>query len=309
LSHGSVRKLNYGGTTFCHTNLISLYLFILAKPAALLICFSVLIVTVVVIVYEAYLAVTFVIIEPLLFFAGLISYWGLLYHGLPIASSNTVVSSPVLEKPQEYEADQQKTPTTPEEAENDQDEESMFTEMDAAEEKAMMQDETVMSEWRDLLTRAWKVTGEDSTTPSSSAASIFAADNDMSSIMSRSSRFNEEEYFAPPPATESISSNDDDEDEELGFDDDTLEMYLSQYDQIKKDAELAKQLQIEEQKTRDSNNPFVVENMAVGRKPNTINTTDVKRREEEDDDDKMMTTPTSADKEEWKIRVFPRQKE
>ncbi|KAI9265808.1 Rho GTPase activation protein [Helicostylum pulchrum] len=181
------------------------------KPAALLICVSVLIVTLVVIVYEAYLAVTFVSFEPLLFFAGLVSYWGLLYHR-----------------------------------------------------------------------------------PTSSAASIFAADNDISSIMSRSSRFDEEENFIP--TADSISSSDEDEDEDLGFDPDTLEAFLSQYDQIKKDAQLAKKLQIEEQKARDENNPFVVEDMAVGTKPLKIDS-DVA-----DYDEDQVTTPT--DKEAWKIRVF-----
>jgi hypothetical protein len=79
-----------------------------------------------------------------------------------------------------------------------------------------------------------------------------------------------------------------------------------QYDQIKKDAQLAKQLQIEEQKARDENNPFVVENMAVGKKPPVIDTTAKQVHNMEKERDKIIT-PTSADKEEWKIRVFPRQ--
>lgn len=283
------------------------------------------------IVYEAYLVVALVSFEPLLFFSGLVSYWGLLYQGIPAGnnkSSTPTTTAAITPAPtdtvgQNDKEESEKTPistTTPREEqqqeEDDQDEEALFPAMDPAEEKAMMQDETIMSEWRDLLTRAWKVTGEDGvTTPTattSSAASIFAADNDMLSIMSRSSRFNEEENFAPPPATGSISSSSDEDNEDLGFDADTLEMYLSQYDQIKKDAELAKQLQIEEQKACDSNNPFVVEDLAIGKrgeKPNAIDTSDVKRKvdqDQEEDDDKI-TTPTTADKEEWKIRVFPRQ--
>ncbi|KAI7882797.1 Rho GTPase activation protein [Mucor mucedo] len=182
---------------------------IVAKPIALLACFSILFVTVAVVIYELYLAATLVSFEPLMFFTGLASYWGLLYHN---------------EEPS-----------------------------------------------------------------SSSSASIFAADND--SVMSRSSRFNEEEDFAPP----SDGSSSSDEDEDLGFDPATLEAYFTQYDkektdQIKRDAELAQKLQIEEQKARDENNPFVVETMAVGKAPIDAF-----------DDDKV-TTPT--DKEAWKIRVF-----
>jgi hypothetical protein len=115
--------------------------------------------------------------------------------------------------------------------------------------------------------------------------------------MSRSSRFNEEEDFAP--ATSMSSSEEDDDDEELGFDPDTLEMYLSQYDQIKRDAELAKKLQIEEQKARDENNPFVVEDMAIGK---SRSSNDKGASEEKIEN---VTTPTD-DKEEWKIKIFPR---
>jgi hypothetical protein len=233
----------------------------------------------------------------LLFFSGLVSYWGLLFHSLSIKSDPT--------KENATDVNQEMLPETIEQQEdNDEDIETMYPVMDAATEKEMMQDESIMSEWRDLLTRAWRVT-ENGETPTSSAASIFAADNDMSSVMSRSSRFNEEEDFAPPP-TGSISSSDEEDDDELGFDPDALEMYLSQYDQIKKDAQLAKQLQIEEQKARDENNPFVVENMAVGKKPPVIDTTAKQVHNMEKERDKIIT-PTSADKEEWKIRVFPRQ--
>lgn len=244
--------------------------FTVAKPIALLVCFSVLIVTIAVIIYELYLAVTLVSFEPLLFFIGLASYWGLLYHSL---TANQTISE------KSFEPIEQLLPI--EQDDGHEDSCAVFPDMDDATEEAMMKDETIMSEWRDLLTRAWK---DDE--PSSSSASIFAADND--SVMSRSSRFNEEEDFAPP--TGSISSSDEDEDEDLGFDPDTLEIFLSQYDQIKKDAQLAKQLQIEEQKARDENNPFVVENMAVGKPSN------------DDFDDDKVTTPT--DKEAWKIRVF-----
>lgn len=263
-----------------------------AKPAALLICFSILLVTLIVIVYEAYLAVTLVSFEPLIFFSGLASYWGLLYGNLSANGNEEAIAKEKEEKEREAI-----------EEDDDEDVEAMYPVMDAATEKEMMQDESIMSEWRDLLTRAWKVT-EAGDKSSSSAASIIAGDGDMSSILSRSSRFNEEEDFAPPPTGSISSTDEDDDDEELGFDPDTLEMYLSQYDQIKKDAQLAKQLQEEEHKARDENNPFVVDSMAVGKKPPAINTT--KQIDMKNDRDRIIT-PTSADKEEWKIRVFPRQ--
>lgn len=276
----------------CNTKL--LYNFFSAKPAALLICFSILLVTLIVIVYEAYLAVTLVSFEPLIFFSGLASYWGLLYGNLSANGGEEAIAKEKEEEEKEREAIEE---------DDDEDVEVMYPVMDAATEKEMMQDESIMSEWRDLLTRAWKVS-EGKEKPSSSSASIIAGDGDMSSILSRSSRFNEEEDFAPPPNGSTSSTDEDDDDEELGFDPDTLEMYLSQYDQIKKDAQLAKQLQEEEQKARDENNPFVVDSMAVGKKPPAINTT--KQIGMKNGRDNIIT-PTSADKEEWKIRVFPRQ--
>ncbi|KAF1799367.1 hypothetical protein FB192DRAFT_1285366, partial [Mucor lusitanicus] len=188
---------------------------------AFLICISVLLVTLIIIAYEAYLAFTFCSFEPYLFFAGLVSYWGLLYKGLP--------PSP----------------------------------------------------------------------PSTPTISTATAADDMVSVMSRSSRFNEEEDFAPAA---SVSSSEEEDDEELGFDPDTLEMYLSQYDQIKRDAELAKKLQIEEQKARDENNPFVVDDLAIS-KPRNISTAGTSK--EADGNHDNVTTPTD-DKEEWKIRIFPR---
>ncbi|CAO3689405.1 unnamed protein product [Rhizopus stolonifer] len=98
--------------------------------------------------------------------------------------------------------------------------------------EAMRQDELFMSEWRDLMTRSWKRTNEED------------------SIASKASRYDEEE------------EEQDDSEEEDGFDPATLEMYLLQYDQIKKDADLAKKLQHEEQKARDVNNPFINEKAA-----------------------------------------------
>ncbi|KAG2199657.1 hypothetical protein INT47_005182 [Mucor saturninus] len=253
---------------------------IVAKPIALLACFSILFVTAAVVVYELYLAATLVSFEPLMFFTGLASYWGLLYHSLtanePISEKTLTSIDPLentVEQPTEYVAQEDEREVC-----------DIYPVMDDVTEEAMMKDES-MSEWRDLLARSWK----DEEPSSSSSASIFAADND--SVMSRSSRFNEEEDFAPP----SDGSSSSDEDEDLGFDPATLEAYFTQYDkektdQIKRDAELAQKLQIEEQKARDENNPFVVETMAVGKAPIDAF-----------DDDKV-TTPT--DKEAWKIRVF-----
>ena len=257
-------------------------------------CISVLLVTLVVIVYEAYLAVTLVSFEPLIFFSGLISYWGLLYHSLPDSTSTD-------KKEQEDIVPEMKA-INDEPVENDDTAETSYPMMDSATEKEMMQDETIMSEWRDLLTRSWKL-NEVGEKVEPSSASIFAAD-DNASMISKSSRFDEEEDALQP--TGSISSSDDDEDEELGFDPDTLEMYLSQYDQIKKDAQLAKQLQYEEQRARDENNPFLAENITVSKKTPAINTTPIDRSLEK----KRIVTPTSpnsAEREEWKIRVFPRQ--
>ncbi|GAN05800.1 rho GTPase activator protein [Mucor ambiguus] len=272
----------------------------IAKPAALLICISVLLVTLIIIAYEAYLAFTFCSFEPYLFFAGLVSYWSLLYKGLPPSPPSTPVAGAVNQVPNvPHQAVVDQLPMPDAVVPKNTEDEDMFPEavMDADAEKAMMQDESIMSEWRDLLTRAWKVNeSDDSDTKTISTAT--AAD-DMASVMSRSSRFNEEEDFAPAA---SVSSSEEDEDEELGFDPDTLEMYLSQYDQIKRDAELAKRLQIEEQKARDENNPFVVEDMAIGRS-RSINTGSTSK--EADDNHDNVTTPTN-EKEEWKIRIFPR---
>lgn len=235
--------------------------------------------TIAVVVYELYLAFTLVSFEPLMFFGGLASYWGLLYHSLtanePISEKTLMSIDPI--------ANTIEQPKEPYNQDVDHEDCTVYPPMDDATEEAIMKDED-MSEWRDLLARSWK-----DEEPSSSSASIFAADND--SVMSRSSRFNEEEDFAPP----SENSSSSDEDEDLGFDPATLEAYFTQYDkektdQIKRDAELAQKLQIEEQKARDENNPFVVETMAVGKVPIDAF-----------DDDKV-TTPT--DKEAWKIRVF-----
>lgn len=252
-------------------------------------------VTLIIIAYEAYLAVTLCSFEPYLFFTGLVSYWSLLYKGLPPSPP----SSPVAITSESRDASQQPIaePLLETTIEDEKINEDMFPEavMDADVEKAMMQDESIMSEWRDLLTRAWKM--NDSSDDSDTKTISTAHADDISSVMSRSSRFNEEEDFAP--ATSMSSSEEDDDDEELGFDPDTLEMYLSQYDQIKRDAELAKKLQIEEQKARDENNPFVVEDMAVG-KSRSINDKGASEEKIEN-----ITTPTD-DKEEWKIKIFPR---
>lgn len=259
-----------------------------------------LLVTLIIIAYEAYLAFTFCSFEPYLFFAGLVSYWGLLYKGLPPSPPSTPVASAesqVSEVPHQAVVDKLSMPDA--EVPDNAEDEDMFPEavMDADAEQAMMQDESIMSEWRDLLTRAWKVNeSDDSDTKTISTAT--AAD-DMVSVMSRSSRFNEEEDFAPAA---SVSSSEEEDDEELGFDPDTLEMYLSQYDQIKRDAELAKKLQIEEQKARDENNPFVVDDLAIS-KPRNISTAGTSK--EADGNHDNVTTPTD-DKEEWKIRIFPR---
>lgn len=167
--------------------------------------------------YEAYLALTLhKLTEPLIFFAGLASYCTLLIIGL--------FGSISLDDP--------------------------------ASEEAMRQDQALMSEWRDLLTRSWKTEKED----------------ECCSIMSQSSRFNEEEEQSSEEEEEEEM-----EESDLGFDPATLEMYLSQYDQIKKDAELAKKLQSEEQKARDVHNPFVNEKQV------------------------------SNDKEVWKIKTFSKE--
>ncbi|KAL7334830.1 GTPase activating protein (GAP) for Rho1p, variant 2 [Mucor circinelloides] len=270
----------------------------IAKPAALLICISVLLVTLMIIVYEAYLAFTFCSFEPYLFFAGLVSYWGLLYKGLPPSPPSTPVVVADAQAPNvPHQAVTDKLPLTDAAVPDNAEDEDMFPEavMDADAEMAMMQDESIMSEWRDLLTRAWKVNESDDSDAKTISTATGA--DDMVSVMSRSSRFNEEEDFAPAA---SISSSEE-EDEELGFDPDTLEMYLSQYDQIKRDAELAKKLQIEEQKARDENNPFVVEDIAIGKSRGMNNASTSK----EVDNNDNVTTPTD-DKEEWKIRIFPR---
>lgn len=235
------------------------------------------------IVYEVYLAVALVSFEPLVFFTGFVSYWGILGH--------TILSMPIKQDTMAVSDIQ-----ALEEEEDEEEEDELYTGIDEETEKAMLKDETIMSEWRDLLTRAWKTNEEG---PTSSAASIFAADNDISSVMSRSSRFDEEENFAAP-VEENSSSDDDDEEEDLGFDPETLEAFLSQYDQIKKDAQLAKQLQIEEQKARDENNPFLADEVLLTEKQQK---TPLKIDSDlASFDDDQVTTPT--EKEAWKIRIF-----
>lgn len=272
---------------------------ITAKPAAFLICLSVLLVTLVIIAYEAYLAFTFCSFEPYLFFAGLVSYWGLLYKGLPPSPPSTPVATTDSELEEQQHVEKLPLVIDTEAAQDAVDD--MFPEanMNPDAEQAMLQDESIMSEWRDLLTRAWKVNEKDEPDTKTISSAPTAPADDMASVMSRSSRFNEEEDFNP--TTNSMSSSEEDEDEELGFDPDTLEMYLSQYDQIKRDAELAKKLQIEEQKARDENNPFVLEDMSVGRSRSLNDVAASKRG----NDAENVTTPTD-DKEEWKIRIFPR---
>jgi hypothetical protein len=235
-------------------------------------------------IYEAYLALTLYSFEPFLFFIGLFSYWALLYKGLPSTSSS---SSPLQNTTQiPLNADEVVAVPNQEGEGGEEEEEEDFsyleTNMDVDTEEAMMKDEHIMSEWRDLLTRAWKTSQESSVA------------EDMSSVMSKSSRFNEEDYAPSTSVGSSDDDDDDDEEEELGFDPNTLEMYLSQYDQIKKDAQLAKKLQIQEQKARDENNPFVIEDMAVGKSHPQDQNTNPK-------------ASNDADKEGWKISVFPRQ--
>ncbi|CEG66752.1 hypothetical protein RMATCC62417_03276 [Rhizopus microsporus] len=189
----------------------------IARMAGLLVCGPAAFLLAGVASYEAYLALTLhKLTEPLIFFAGLASYCTLLIIGL--------FGSISLDDP--------------------------------ASEEAMRQDQALMSEWRDLLTRSWKTEKED----------------ECCSIMSQSSRFNEEEEQSSEEEEE-----DEMEESDLGFDPATLEMYLSQYDQIKKDAELAKKLQSEEQKARDVHNPFVNEKQV------------------------------SNDKEVWKIKTFSKE--
>ncbi|KAI8076434.1 Rho GTPase activation protein [Gilbertella persicaria] len=250
-----------------------------AKPTALLVCASVFMMMLCVIGYEAYLAISFSSFEPIFFFIGSTCYWNLLYKCLPVYSS-TNDKAPVPSEPSPIEQDT---------------EEEIFPEttMDAAAEEAMMNDESIMSEWRDLLTRSWKLSESDHSSGSNTTANKA---DDEASIMSRASRFNEEDDIVP---SNSASSSSEEEDEDLGFDPETLEMYLSQYDQIKRDAELAKKLQIEEQRARDENNPFVVDTLNVSKAKNA--SSDSLKTVGD-----MTTTPTDNQKEEWKIRVFSR---
>jgi hypothetical protein len=231
-------------------------------------------ITLIVIPYEAYLALTLYSFEPFLFFIGLLSYWALLYKSLSPTSPS---SSPIQDTINIPLLTTEDAAAVSKEGEVLDEFNYLETNMDTDIEEAMMKDEHIMSEWRDLLTRAWKVSDEES----------IVDNNDMSSVLSRTSRFNEEDCARPS----SVGSSDDGEDDVLGFDSNTLEMYLSQYDQIKKDAPLAKKMQIEEQKARDEDNTFVVEDMAVGRSL--------------PEDDNNPKTPTDADKEEWKINIFP----
>lgn len=220
-----------------------------------------------VIVYEAYLVFTLSSFEPLVFFIGLASYWGLLYNGL---STEEEISTPTTPTQQPIALDQQVS--------EDEDIEFPNTTMDPDAERAMMEDESIMSEWSDLLTRRWKTSSEESDIKTDSDIT------DTASTMSRSSRYNEEEEI------QHTSSEEEDEDEDLGFDPGALEAYLAQYDQIKKDAQLAKELQIAEQKARDVNNPFMANKQEDPRQSS---------------DSDQLASPSDS-KEEWKVRIFPR---
>ncbi|OBZ90374.1 Rho-GTPase-activating protein 5 [Choanephora cucurbitarum] len=251
----------------------------LAKSTASLACLSILATILCAVCYEIYLALNLYSFEPIFFFVGMASYWNILYKCIP---EHHPMASPDLEK----------MVMIPMQASDEPIEDDIFPNamMNAADEEEMMKDESIMSEWRDLLTRSWKTSESD--TSSGSKASASKAD-DEASIMSKASRFNEEEDLSPSSASSSSSSDDED----LGFDPETLEMYLSQYDQIKKDAELAKKLQSEEQKARDENNPFVV---------NSLNISKARNQSKSSLEDDNATTPTDSRKEEWKIRVFNR---
>lgn len=238
-----------------------------------------------VIVYEAYLVLTLSSFEPLVFFIGLTSYWGLLYNGIPKEEESITTESPeILALDQQVIGDSTDNIVEADEEEEDSDE-FMFpdTSMDADTEREMFEDESIMSEWSDLLTRRWKTSSEESDIKTESAIS------DTASTMSRASRFDEEEeHFVRHTSSE----EDEEEEDDLGFDPVTLESYLAQYDQIKKDAQLAKELQIAEQKARDQNNPFMVDRKEESTKASY--------------DDDNLASPSSDGKEEWKVRIFPR---
>jgi hypothetical protein len=229
------------------------------------------------VVYEFYLAYRLDNLEPVVFFVSFLSYWFMLFYGSgalsgsasqPPSEPNTLAIS----DDEDYENISQ-----PEEIE-------VFTQATAEEDKemeeAMLQDETIMSEWRDLLTRAWKVTGErdDDATTITSHSGIIAHSDDACSTMSKASRFNEEDDIF------SSSSSSDDEDE-FGFDPESIDHYLKE-DQIKTDAMLAQKIQSDEQKEIDRNNPFL--NEKKGQPSQT-------------------SSPTSdQEKEVWKLRVYSR---
>ncbi|KAI8876992.1 Rho GTPase activation protein [Backusella circina FSU 941] len=267
---------------FLYHRLIDLKHFLkpwIAKPTAILLCFSVVIATILTIVYEFYLAYRLDNLEPVIFFLGFVSYWFMLFYGSGSLSSNASQSSITSEQnalalsdDEEYENISQ-----PEEIE-------AFTQATAEEDKemeeAMLQDETIMSEWRDLLTRAWKVTGEhdDDATTITSHSGIISHSDDACSTMSKASRFNEEDDIFS-------SSGSSDDEEEFGFDPESIDHYLKE-DQIKTDAMLAQKIQSDERKNIDRNNPFLNDKQGQPSQP---------------------SSPTSdQEKEVWKLRVYSR---
>ncbi|KAI9016459.1 Rho GTPase activation protein [Phycomyces nitens] len=169
---------------------------------------------------------------------------------------------------------------------------------DRATEEAMMKDESIMSEWKDLLTRAWRADismpkvfpfyslGNPHAVDGSNKLNNLSGDENkefecsddafdtasLCSVSSVTSRFDEE----------SNPSEDEDFDKdclpELSMDE--MESYWEKFQQIEKDTELAKVLQKEQDeeanRVRLQNNPFIT----------------------------SATSPTFKEKEEWKLHKY-----
>lgn len=169
---------------------------------------------------------------------------------------------------------------------------NLLSEEDKETEEAMLQDESIMAEWRDLMTRAWR---NDVSTPQShllsNTSDYFPADEeaeddvDRASMMTVCSRFNEEEHDLS-----SSSADDEQEGDDLPeVSEEELQRLWQQFQQIQQDKDLAERLQIEEQEAeRNRNltaNPFLADKKGA---------------------EAPMSPPISpknTDKETWKIAL------
>ncbi|KAL0079283.1 hypothetical protein J3Q64DRAFT_1851643 [Phycomyces blakesleeanus] len=255
--------------------------------------------------YEIYLVISNrQWIEPCAYFGGMMAYFTLLYKGT-CEDNQHLSEQTTLDPPVTSSFDLQKNEDTfgssvsiPKQIDQDSDDAlSLFDDIsianDHAAEEAMMKDESIMSEWKDLLTRAWRA---DISMPKGFPFSLA-----NSHSMSETTETNDREYADDAFETASLCSvssvtsrfdeeSDPSEDDELDYKEDEdcladlsteeMESLWERFQQIEKDTELAKVLQKEQDeeanRVRLENNPFIT----------------------------SPTSPSFAEKEKWKLHKY-----